>query len=210
MAKGISRHLLRALAALPVLFSTPQAALAEDAAPEGVVLIEEVERYGFEASRLGNAGRELMKATAVLIDGEPQAGNVHGAWSLRLRPDATADSCRVGDVEITLTSTLTLPDWTNVDRLDDDAQAEWERYIAALRTFMDGHVELNVAMVSAIRETVLAMPAEATCSALQASAGQAAAAVEADFDARRADYDRETRNGKALGAVLRKQYGRPD
>lgn len=210
MATDISRHLVRALAALPVLFFAPQAALAQDAAPEGVVLREEIKRYGFEASRLGNAGRELMKATPVLIDGEPQAGNVRGAWSLRLSPDATADSCRVEDVEITLTSTLTLPDWTNIDRLDDDAQAEWERYIAALRIYMDGHVELNVAMVSEIRETLLAMPAEATCSALQDNAGQAVAAIEADYDDRRAGYDRETRNGKTLGAVLRKQYGRRD
>ena len=179
-----------------------------DALPPGGTVEETVETFEFQSATLGGASRAMMKVAPVGSNGKAKAGHVESAWSLRLKPAATQDSCAVDQVEIAVTSVVTRPDWVNVADLPEDARKEWSRYLTALEAYQDGHLAITTDMAGKIVERLEALPAEPSCTALEARIGETAAAVEADYGDAHADYDRETNFGKKLGAVLRKQFNR--
>ncbi|MEM7767303.1 MAG: DUF922 domain-containing protein [Pseudomonadota bacterium] len=197
-----------AVLGVSVMLGGPVSAVAEGAA-DGIVREDRVVSYGFETSALGKAGKALDRAAPIATTGKPKVGDVESNWDLRLKPVATAGDCAVGEVTITVTNTILTPEWTNIAQQTDDAQREWARYLGALKIHQDGHIAITMEMVSEIRSALLALPPEATCSALQVRLGAAAAAVEDAYKDAHVDYDKATRSGKKQGAVLRKQFNRP-
>ncbi|MEM0986693.1 MAG: DUF922 domain-containing protein [Pseudomonadota bacterium] len=197
-----------ALMAITMGVFAVEAAAEEPVKARGIVLEETHVSYAFEASVLGRAGKAMLKAAPLGANGNPNAGQVDSEWSLRLKPSATETQCGVQDVTITVSTTITTPDWSDVEDLEPDAQKEWDRYLTALRTYQDGHIAITVEMAKDIRSALLALPAQPTCSDLQAEMAQTAARIEADYADTNAAYDKRTNYGKKLGAVLRKQFTR--
>lgn len=193
-------RLIQLMLAASLLIAVPS-----HADESGITHNRDIVEYEFDASSYAKVGNAMDDASPFRSERGAGAGKVEGAWDLNLSPAVTETSCGVADVNMTLTTTITLPAWRNLAQQSNDDKRRWASYREALELFQEGHVDIHLARVRAIRERLLALPAEADCDALSAAAAAAVQEVESDFKDAHRDYDRETRNGKTLGATLRDQ-----
>lgn len=86
-----------------------------------------------------------------------------------------------------------------------DEKKSWDKFLDGLNTHADGHIDIHLETVAAIRSAILSVSSAQNCGELKAEMGAAASAAEAKFSKAHAKYDRETQDGRKQGAILKKQ-----
>lgn len=133
-------------------------------------------------------------------------GEFHGRadWKLAYtyRSRAGAGKCGVESVRTTLELRLTLPRWTPPPGTAPDLPGRWERYLAALRTHEEGHLDNGRSFETALNAAFAGMSAP-DCAALDAALREHYGRLLEQYRARDVDYDRRTGHGRAQGAWFR-------
>lgn len=114
-----------------------------------------------------------------------------------------ASKCRVESVRISATIQYRFPRWQNEPDGDAAMRQEWERFMTALRTHEAGHAEHGEEAARAVERALLALPARASCDAVQADAAATAKRIIERYQALDVDYDRTTRHGLSQGTYLK-------
>jgi predicted secreted Zn-dependent protease len=162
-------------------------------------------RYDFESNALQRAADLMLEASPIIESGEAKAADVNADWKLSVSTEQHEDGCRLTNVSVTLNTEMTLPNWADVEEMNAKIQAEWARYLAALRMHQDGHVEINLNTAQEIKAALLAMEPFETCEALKAAAGMTTATLQAEAEDAHAAYDKKTKFGARQGAILKRK-----
>ncbi len=151
----------------------------------------------------GSTAEDLWKAMRAL---GPQSGGrrVFGyhswnvRWNFRYAPGG--GECRMKDVQVELTSTITLPRWRPPAVAPDGLVAQWDAFVAALTLHEQGHRDLSLAAAREI-ERALRRLRHAGCAALDAQANALANRILGQYRERDRRYDAETGSGRTQGAI---------
>jgi len=111
--------------------------------------------------------------------------------------------CVLTRLSVKLDAVIDLPRWTNRGAGPPALQAEWDRFIVALRQHEDGHKDNGVRAANDLANRLRALPPEKDCAVLDA---KVRALGERVIDQHRlADqaYDRSTGHGATQGATLK-------
>ena len=128
---------------------------------------------------------------AAAISHLPEAGTCewHPTYSY-----TTDEHGRVDSFTVTCPYTITMPNWVDKSSASWEAQAEWDRWYAALEQHERGHIDATAWMFDNLDESLLGLsPTEA-----EGQFGKFA------YDAQRASdqYDDETNHGLNYGTVM--------
>jgi predicted secreted Zn-dependent protease len=111
-------------------------------------------------------------------------------------------SCKLKTVSVTVKTTFMLPEWTPPADTPQPLIDRWKKHLAALQTHEDGHKQLGIDAGNDFLAQLKAMPAAASCDALQKLAAQKRDAVKAAFKQKHKAYDKSTNHGATQGAVF--------
>jgi predicted secreted Zn-dependent protease len=171
--------------------ASPGGALPRSAAPTKV----QVNYYDVQGSDF----RSLLAALNALDE-----FHGHADWKLAYtyRSRTGAGGCSVESVDTTLELSMTLPRWTPTAATPGDLSSRWERYLEALRTHEEGHLEHGRSFETALKAAFAGMSA-LNCAALDAAARSRYGQMLEQYRARDVEYDRRTGHGKTQGAEFR-------
>ncbi len=133
-------------------------------------------------------------------DGEVYFGLTAAEISLRYRTVPTAAGCVLADVEVDLTLTVTLPEWTPLAQTPPELSRNWGRFSRALVRHEGRHGEIAERGAEQIVRTLDGLR-RVTCDMVQAEAQQRLQRLEAEIEASQHRYDAETGHGRTEGAV---------
>jgi predicted secreted Zn-dependent protease len=196
------------LSSLPVLCALlactrqpPVPGLETVTAPTGVGVEERVETYPIVGTDRATIGAALRAGVAD-ANGRRFAG--YHTWTLTWHYETHAEfaHCSIVRVTVTLTSTVTLPEWTPPPDVDSSLVAEWERYRRALAVHERGHRALTYAGAGRILRAIEGI-GDQSCAFIGASVRAVADPLLASLRSEDARYDLETRHGATQGAAWR-------
>lgn len=122
-------------------------------------------------------------------------------WNYHL--DDAPGSCRVGSIDVTIESTMTIPRWTNAGLGPEALQVAWSVFLSRLKLHESGHRDNAVKAAQAVREAIAGAAGQAaTCGGLAARLNAAAHDAFQHWKKLDQDYDASTRHGITQGAVL--------
>ncbi len=119
----------------------------------------------------GNTARELHDS--MITDGpfnEIVLQRVYAEieWRYQWKFDytATAGQCRIKQFNITLLTTITMPQWINADSAPASLRALWPKVVAKIRKHEDGHKAIGIEGANVLARRLKALPAFDSCDAL--------------------------------------------
>lgn len=117
--------------------------------------------------------------------------------------------CLLTSVSISVTTTISLPEWKNDDTATPSERAEWRRYSRDLLTHERKHKTYHDEGAEELRESLLALPAKSTCAELEQDMHSAYRRMIARVEDRNARFDcQEYRCGQtAAWSRIRHQPG---
>ena len=118
-------------------------------------------------------------------------------WSYRFRPGP--DGCVVTSFNVTLTTAMTLPKWTDLTTAPVALQNQWNAYYTALLQHEQGHIRIGELAAGAIREAGPKVTA-ANCSTMGAAIDRKGQELLAEYGRQEVRYDAETNHGVKQGA----------
>ncbi|RDZ29466.1 DUF922 domain-containing protein [Lysobacter silvisoli] len=152
-------------------------------APE---LAEQMRQYG---PQHGYGSRRLAGST-----------QWHVTWTYR--SEQRRGRCVLEHVSVSADIVTTLPEWSGA-RVDSKLAREWRRFMAGLRAHEAGHVRHGREAVAAVRDAMLAAPAQTDCKALRRQLDNAARAQLRRYTGLTRRYDADTDYGLSQGVQLR-------
>ncbi|MFK7926928.1 MAG: DUF922 domain-containing protein [Myxococcota bacterium] len=125
-------------------------------------------------------------------------------WRLKWRfePDVRAGDCRVAAVDVDLSLTTVLPAWEPPVDANPALVTAWDAYIRALEHHESGHSDLAVEAAERIHESLSALPASDSCSALKTLANEVGQAEVRRLRIENGSFDAHTQHGARQGAVF--------
>jgi predicted secreted Zn-dependent protease len=114
-----------------------------------------------------------------------------------------ASYCRAVGARVSATIRYRFPRWTNEGDADATMRAEWERFMAALRTHEAGHAQHGEDAARAVEKALLALPGGASCEAVDAEAAAVTNRIIDSYQALDVEYDRVTQHGIVQGTTLK-------
>ncbi len=150
-------------------------------------------------------GRTLAALTASIDEQAAKAGNQrHGGWAgytdMEYQYDYTlsheGERCRLHTIHITLTTTVTLPEWQDEAAADAHARSWWDTMIAQLSLHEEGHVRIAEAALPAMIRSFRAIPASTECDTVAEAVRQAMAHYETEVAQAHTEYERKTDHGR--------------
>ena len=114
-----------------------------------------------------------------------------------------AGKCGLQKLSMKVEAVIDLPRWTNRGSGPPALQAEWDRFIVALRQHEDGHKDNGVRAANDLAGRLRALPPEKDCAALDAKIRAVGERVIAEHRLADQAYDRSTGHGATQGAVLK-------
>lgn len=195
---------------LPSAASTSTAPYEDVERRWSLEIVEHLEHYPI----IGTTAQELREQ---LKDHGPRRGiNGHGRtrseFELVYELQEDAGTCQVGERQIRLVITTTLPYWNSGARSPDKLQDSWAAAEAALIRHEKGHRDHAVDTAHSLRETLSRMQAEGDCKRAWAGIRRSLKMAMWKLDLRAARYDSRTRNGlrdDPAGMQSRNDDGRP-
>jgi predicted secreted Zn-dependent protease len=124
----------------------------------------------------------------------------HVAWTYQYAP--AAGSCKLTELEITLTATIILPRWTAGDETSSALVKRWQSYIAALRVHEDGHYSHGVRAAEEIKSLGQSFGISDDCSTMAKRFDDQAASILEKYSLADAAYDADTKHGRTQGATF--------
>lgn len=119
-------------------------------------------------------------------------------WRYRYAPRAGV--CRMTDVNVTYTSTITLPRWSPAPSISPDIVREWRRFVSALEGHERGHRYIGADAAREVLRRIRDVQAM-HCTAIGAEANALGQRILDDYRERQRAYDDETRHGQTQGAL---------
>lgn len=131
-------------------------------------------------------------------------GGPHGQaeWkvSYQYEPRRVGRYCSVGSLTITQSMVMNLPRWSAPPGAPARLVAQWQRYVAALRTHEEGHLAIGRELAHELKRSLAVT--RAPCEQLEKSVKSQFDLLHERFRARDRSYDFETAHGRTQGAVL--------
>ena len=196
-------RLLKAISLL--LLTIPGASADERTVPEGIELNATIEYYDVSAPSFAKLAKRIKAAAPPDENGKTSVSSTQSTWKVGISTTTLPVQCRTESVTMKLNVVTTMPRWLEFDKAPHLEQDAWEKYQAGLRAHADGHIDIDVNTVSAIRDAILSVPSAANCDVLKSAMAQEASNAEASFTKAHANYDKETKDGRSQGALLEKQ-----
>lgn len=109
--------------------------------------------------------------------------------------------CTITDVTTRLRLELQLPE---LHRATPSQQADFDRYLPALKQHEQGHVQFGRDAARAVDEGIAQLPAEAECATLERRANALGQRIVQDHVEREKQYDFDTGHGATQGAKLKR------
>lgn len=162
----------------------------------------DVVRYEFEADTLKAALENALNSSTAREGDATFMGYTWSDWEWRIKWREADGYCRLTDVTFDIDTTVTLPEWVDVDRASVQARQEWQRFMTALEGHEEGHVEINIKGVTDMKTAMLAMEKASTCDDLLAGAREISSDYGEQIKQAHLDYDRDTQHGATQGARL--------
>lgn len=169
---------------------------------DGVHVVERTVTYKLEGDGLSEV-RAAMRRIGPLDGGRHQFGFTHVelGWSY---PFERADGgCRTGPIHVEVEVTQTMPEWTATAATSGAASREWSRFMHALHVHEDGHRAIGLDTARQILAQQRELGTYPSCDALDAAANTVGDAALEAMRGRHREYDRTTRHGEDVGALLR-------
>lgn len=131
---------------------------------------------------------------------------VHGNtnWKITWRTSylTRGSLCLIGQAEVQVGITFTMPNWVNEISGGDTLKKKWREYYSALQEHENGHKQLSVDAALEIDRGIAALEPRASCDALGKAANALGKRILAELRQRNADYDLTTNYGKTQGVRL--------
>lgn len=144
----------------------------------------------------------INAATPITVNGQRFHGytrwNVR--WTFRWWREASG-RCTITEVTTRLHVELQLPE---LQRATPSQQAEFDRYLPALKQHEQGHVQFGRDAARAVDEGIAQLPAEAECATLERRANALGQRIVQDHVEREKRYDLDTGHGATQGAKLKR------
>ena len=141
-----------------------------------------------------------------MLDGGPRTagrtffGLTETAVDLRYDTATAGVGCVVENVEVVLTLTITLPEWTPAADADAGLVRDWARFRRALAAHEDQHREIAERGAASLHQAVDGLR-RTTCAQANAEARARLDRLEAAIAEAHARFDAETGHGRTEGAV---------
>lgn len=162
-----------------------------------------VKRYDFKASTLKTARKNALDTSTAREGTRVFMGYTWSNWNWDIKWRETGGECWLTDVSFNVDTTMTLPNWVNVDRASVKARQEWQRFMTALEGHEEGHVDININGVTDMKNAMMALEKAETCRALLANAREVAGDHGKHIGKAHRTYDGTTIHGATQGARLR-------
>jgi len=168
-----------------------------------IKIVDRVETYRIE----GDSTRELWDQIHLLGTIDPSQGkrvagytHWHIAWGYTLRSDARG--CHLEDVDVSVTTVITLPEWTNAERSDATLRSKWDNFIVKLREHEAGHRQNGLLAAQAVRKVIADAGPQTDCKVLDHEVEAATNNAVTRYNRADTEYDDLTHHGVKQGAVL--------
>lgn len=112
------------------------------------------------------------------------------------------ERCAVDAVEVEARISIILPEWREAARAKPEMQAEWTRFLEALRSHERLHEAVAAESADEIGRVIAATPAESDCASLRRAVNQRARDALQVFRARNREIDALSAHGTAEGTRL--------
>ena len=106
--------------------------------------------------------------------------------------------CSVQSFDVALETSVTLPRLTNEP--PTPVKQKWQKYLAALTTHENGHLQFGNSAAKAIQEAGTKMPARRSCQELRQDIQATAHRILDEHRRREVEYDTQTEHGRTQGA----------
>jgi predicted secreted Zn-dependent protease len=113
-------------------------------------------------------------------------------WRLKWRfnMNREAGRCRIEKFVITLDTTITMPQWMDIDAASPQMRALWPRVLAKIRTHEDGHKAISTEGANVLARRLQALPAYENCDALRAQIAREGDLVVKEYSLANRAFDR--------------------
>ena len=204
MSKSFGARLIVASSILAALELAAQPAPGRNAASQRgtAVQIPNVFRTDYYQVRGTNAWALLASIRS------HQPSTNHAATDCRIHWDyeyqRKPDECVLRSLKIRVVVQFTLPQWIDSQRADKALQAEWNRYVGALRLHESGHAGLGIAAAKEMAHLVNSRDWRAPdAKELKARIDEVCEKTVQGFRAQEVAYDEQTDHGRTQGARLK-------
>ena len=140
-----------------------------------------------------------LRASGPNLDGGVFFGLTVAENEYRFRYRVTSGFCETVDARVTVQVSVTVPAWQPPTGAPAELRRQWARFDRALRGHEYGHRDLAIAGANRLHAAVQGVRAP-TCDEAADRAGQLAARVQIETEARHREYDEETDHGATQGA----------
>ena len=142
-------------------------------------------------------GADYSELSQQMAQKGPQgfAGYTASSISYNYRTTPQGASCRIAKVDFDYSLIYTMPKWENAESADPALQGWWQEYYAALWRHEQNHGRIADQRYSAIQRAFSSLGARPTCAEFGPLLREQYTLIDTEFDARQAEYDRETQHG---------------
>jgi len=157
----------------------------------GIRITLEEETYpvmGMTVAEIGQSLRRMGPASRNRL-----VVGLHGfRMSWRIGYQRVEGGCRVGNVDVDLSSRIVMPRWTRPAGTEPEVHQAWDTYLQLVREHEDTHRSLALQAAVEIRRTVTGLEGTACTGELRERAGRLARQVYDSYRARNRDFDRRS------------------
>lgn len=168
--------------------------------PAGVTVIHRVKSYAVTGTDRRSIRSQLRVPEGAIVV-RNFAGLYEWQLSWRYQTGREGTLCRVTRATVTLTSSVTLPEWTPVAATDPAIEPEWKRFRRALAVHEQGHRDLAYAGAARVRRALEGVPLQ-PCASIASDVSRAAQPLLSAMKVEQARYDSTTRHGATQGATF--------
>jgi predicted secreted Zn-dependent protease len=142
----------------------------------------------------------LQDASPIRESGRVFLGHTERSIEWRLHWQETPNgTCRITEIRTSLRASIILP---QLNGIDAGRQAEYTRFLMALRIHETGHYRIAQQAAQQIDAALAALPEMHNCREVEETANSTGHRIVAEFDAKDVQYDSATKHGQIQGAVL--------
>lgn len=167
-------------------------------APRGVVVDDQVLTYPVTGADRATIHGQLRIPNPAAAESFAGTHESRFAWTYEVRD--VRGRCAVRSATVTLTSIVTLPEWTPPPKVDGSLVADWARMRKAIATHEQGHRLIAYEGAARVRRALEKIPKQ-SCAAMPGAAQAAADLVLHDLDLRQQRYDERTAHGVKQGTT---------
>lgn len=167
--------------------------------PAEVAVDTKLEKYSIFGSSAAELRQELNRRGPT-IDGSRH--DAYTRWYVRWTYpyDRMPTSCGTGPVKVSVSVTMTLPDWKSPNDAPEAVTGRWNTYLQALERHENGHKEHGLMAARAVLVKLKGLGSARDCDTMNREANEEANRVLDVYKQKDRTYDRDTRHGATQGA----------